>query len=232
MIRVRKSGDRGRANHGWLDTNYTFSFANYYDPEQMGFRHLRVLNEDVIEPGKGFPMHGHRDMEILTYILSGGLEHKDNMGNGSVIRPGDVQRMSAGTGVMHSEFNASDEESVHLLQIWILAEAEGLEPDYEEKNFAPEMLNNQLCLLASRDGREGSVTIHQDVTLYAGRFDSAVEVTHEFTAARHGWLQVARGDVTLGGLDLHAGDGVAISEESRLVLNGAAGAEVLLFDLA
>jgi redox-sensitive bicupin YhaK (pirin superfamily) len=230
MITIRRSAERGHANHGWLDTYHTFSFADYHDPEFMGFRALRVINEDFVAPGRGFGTHGHRDMEIVTYVLDGALGHSDNMGTGSVIRPGEVQRMSAGTGVLHSEMNHSRDETVHLLQIWLLPERRNLTPEYEQKAFPAAERDGTLRLVASHDGRDGSVTVHQDVSLYATNLDGT-SVSHDFAPGRHGWLQVARGTVTVNGQPLAQGDGAAISNESRVTIEGE-GAEVLLFDLA
>ena len=232
MIQIRRAKDRGHAGHGWLDTYYTFSFADYFDPEHMGFRALRVLNEDTIQGGKGFPSHPHRDMEIVTYILDGALEHEDSMGTGSVIRSGEVQRMSAGTGVIHSEYNHSPHEPVHLLQIWILPEGEGLAPGYEQKMFAGDDKRGRLRLVGSRDGRDGSVTIHQDVSLYACLLDTGEVVTHASAAERHAWIQIVRGQISVLGELLFAGDGAAISGEDAVTLTGVEPAEVILFDLA
>jgi redox-sensitive bicupin YhaK (pirin superfamily) len=232
MIRLRPAAERGHFDHGWLDTFHTFSFGGYRDSEHMGFRDLRVINEDRVAPGKGFGTHPHADMEILTYIVAGALEHEDSMGNGSVIRPGDVQRMSAGTGVTHSEFNASTDEPVHLLQIWILPERRGIEPSYEEKHFAAEERRGRLCLLASRDGREESVSLHQDVDLYGTLLEKGQEVAHELRPGRHAWVQVVAGSIDLGDTALGAGDGAAVSDESRIVLAAGAETELLLFDLA
>ena len=231
MIKVRKSSERGHLNFGWLDTYHTFSFGEYYDPRNMGFRSLRVINEDFVSAGRGFPTHGHSDMEIVTYILEGALEHRDSMGNGSVIRPGDVQRMSAGTGVRHSEKNPSDGESVHLLQIWILPSEQGIEPGYEQKNFAEDERRGRLRLVASPDGREGSVTIHQDASIYATLLEAGRSVEHALAPGRHAWAQVARGAVEINGQSLAQGDGAAASEEDRLVITATEPAEVLLFDL-
>ena len=232
MIQVRRAEERGHANHGWLDTRFTFSFANYYDPRFMGFRSLRVINDDRISGGGGFGTHGHRDMEIVTYILDGALEHRDSMGTGSVIRRGDVQRMTAGTGVQHSEFNASKTDPVHLLQIWILPEEERLEPGYEEKNFTGDEKRNRLRPIATRDGRDGSLTIHQDASIFATLLDDGHEVTHEIGPNRHAWVHVARGSARLNGKVLAAGDGAAVSGEQTLTLVGEDAAEVLVFDLA
>ncbi|HJW81244.1 MAG TPA: pirin family protein [Acidiferrobacterales bacterium] len=231
MIQVRKSEDRGHANHGWLDSYHTFSFADYHDPAHMQFSVLRVINEDRVAPGAGFPTHGHRDMEIVSYVLDGALEHKDSMGNGSVIRPGDVQRMSAGTGVRHSEFNASATEPVHFLQIWILPKANGIAPGYEQKHFAPADLAGRLCLIAAPDGREGAVTMHQDALLYATKLDGAMRVSHALAAGRRAYVHVARGGVVLNGTPLAAGDGARLEHEPVIELAADGSAEVLLFDL-
>lgn len=232
MITLRPSHERGHANHGWLDTYHTFSFGEYYDPGHMGFRHLRVINEDRVQPGTGFGTHSHRDMEILTYVLEGELEHKDSMGNGSVIRPGELQRMSAGTGVTHSEHNHSKSEPVHLLQIWIVPERKGLKPGYEQRSFPIEEKRGQLRLIAARDGRGGAVTVHQDVDLFAALLDRGERVTHRLNPGRHAWVQVARGAVMLNGVSLKAGDGAAISEEEPLEVSASELSEILLFDLA
>jgi redox-sensitive bicupin YhaK (pirin superfamily) len=230
MITIRKSEDRGHFDFGWLDTYHTFSFDQYYDPAHMHFRSLRVINEDRVQPGHGFPTHSHRDMEIITYILSGALEHRDSMGNGSVIRPGDVQRMSAGTGVSHSEFNPSDTETVHLLQIWILPSAHDLPPGYEEKHFSEQ--RGRLRLIAANNGREDAVTIHQDAQVYATVLDAGQTVVHSLNQSRYAWLQVARGRVSLNEVELKQGDGAAVSGESELRIAAHDQAEVLLFDLA
>jgi redox-sensitive bicupin YhaK (pirin superfamily) len=232
MLTIRKADERGHADHGWLNTYHTFSFADYYDPSHMGFRKLRVINEDRVQPGMGFPTHPHRDMEIISYVLEGALEHKDSMGNGSVIRPGDVQRMSAGTGITHSEFNHSESELVHFLQIWILPDKEGLKPSYEQKVFTNEEKLNNLQLIASQDGRKGSVTIHQDVNLYASIIEQNKEVVYHMPAGRHVWLQVARGSVELNGNGLDSGDGAAVSNEDYFTIAGKQKADVLIFDLA
>ena len=232
-IIVRRSGDRGHANHGWLDSYHTFSFSNYYDPNHMGFRSLRVINEDVIAPTKGFGTHGHRDMEIVTYVLSGLLEHRDSIGNGSLIRPGDVQRMTAGTGILHSEFNASESEPLHLLQIWILPDRNNLEPGYEQIYFAPEDKQGRLRVVASPDGRDGSVTIHQDALILASVLAAGDRVVHDFASAdRGGWLQVTHGAIDLHGTSLTAGDAAAISGTDRLEIIAQSDAQLLLFDLA
>jgi redox-sensitive bicupin YhaK (pirin superfamily) len=232
MIKIRRADKRGYFDHRWLQTYHTFSFGDYYDPAFMGFRSLRVINEDFVRGGRGFPTHGHRDMEIITYILAGALEHRDSMGNGSIIRPGDVQRMSAGTGVTHSEANPSREKAVHLLQIWILPAVQGLEPSYEQKVFSEDQKQGRWCLVASEDGREGSVKIHQDAGVYASVLSRDAEISHSLASGRHAWLQVARGGVTLNGNDLNQGDGAAISAEDRISLRCREDAEVLLFDLA
>jgi redox-sensitive bicupin YhaK (pirin superfamily) len=232
MITIRKSEDRGHFDLEWLDTYHTFSFDQYYDPAHTHFRSLRVINEDRVQPAKGFPTHSHRDMEIITYILSGALEHRDSMGNGSVIRPGDVQRMSAGTGVSHSEFNPSETEAVHLLQIWILPQSNGLPPSYEEKHFSDEERSGRLRLIASNDGREGSVTVHQDAQLFATVLDAGQTVVHALDEKRYAWLQVARGTIRLSEVELKQGDGAAVRGESELKIEAHDQAEVLLFDLA
>lgn len=231
MIKIRRADARGHFDFRWLNTFHTFSFGDYYDPSFMGFRTLRVINEDFVRGGRGFPTHGHRDMEIITYILSGALEHRDSMGNGSIIRPGDVQRMSAGTGVTHSEANPSRDEAVHLLQIWILPGEQGLAPSYEQKAFTEDQKQGRLCLVASAEGREDSVTVHQDASVYASVLSKDEEVGHALTPGRHAWLQVARGGVTLNGELLNQGDGAAISSEEQIAIRGREDSEVLLFDL-
>ncbi|HAT15890.1 MAG TPA: quercetin 2,3-dioxygenase [Microcoleaceae bacterium UBA11344] len=232
MIAIRKSAARGHANHGWLDSYHTFSFANYYDPNYMSFRSLRVINEDIINPGKGFGTHGHTDMEIITYVLEGALEHKDSLGTGAIIKPGEVQRMSAGTGIQHSEFNPSQTDPVHLLQIWLLPDTNGLPPSYEQRDFPLEERRGKLRLVAARDARDGAVKVHQDVDLYAAVLDKKSRVSHALQSNRHAWVQVARGSVLLNGLPLEKGDGAAVSDESELVIEATADAEILLFDLA
>jgi len=232
MITIRKSEDRGHAKFDWLDSRHTFSFADYYDPRFMGFRHLRVINEDVIQPGAGFPTHPHRDMEIITYVLEGALEHKDSMGNGSVIRWGEAQRMSAGTGITHSEYNHSRSEPVHLLQIWILPERAGGPPGYEQRAFSPEEARGKLLIVAARDGRAGAVTIQQDVELSLALLEQGGKLTHRLQPGRHGWLQLARGGISVNGAALRAGDGAAINDESALEIKADSAAELLLFDLA
>ncbi len=232
MITIRKSQERGHFDHGWLNTYFTFSFADYYDPQHVHFRTLRVLNDDRVAAGAGFPEHPHRDMEIVTYVLEGALEHRDSMGNGSVIRPGDVQYMSAGSGVTHSEFNASKSEPVHLLQIWMFPEKKGFKPAYDQKNFPREDKQGKLRLVASPDGRDGSVTIRQDNELYATVLGTGESVRHELKPERYAFVQVARGSVKLNGTTLGEGDGAAISEEKAVEVTGVKDAEVLLFDLA
>jgi redox-sensitive bicupin YhaK (pirin superfamily) len=232
MITIRPANERGQTEIGWLDSKHTFSFGDYYDPDHMSFRSLRVLNEDWVLPGTGFGRHPHRDMEILTYVLEGGLEHRDSLGTGAVIRPGEVQRMTAGTGILHSEVNASREEPVHLLQIWIMPERSGLKPGYEQRAFPEAERRGRLRLVAARDGRDGAVTVHQDVDLFAGLLDAEDQVTHRPRPGRHAWVQVARGAVTLNGRRLQAGDGAAVSEEPAIELAATEPSEVLLFDLA
>src|ERR1700726_3714105 len=232
MIRVRKAGERGHFDHGWLDTYHTFSFGDYYDPAHVGFRSLRVINDDRVQPGQGFGMHGHRDMEIVTYVLEGALQHKDSLGNGSIIRAGELQRMTAGTGVRHSEFNPSDKEGVHLYQIWLLPERQGLPPSYDQRAFSQDERQGQLRLVASPDGADGSLTIRQDARLYLSSSKSGESVSHELQTGRHAWLQVLRGRVKVNGSALQTSDGLAISDEPRLTVVSEQGAEVMLFDLA
>ena len=227
---IRKASERGHANHGWLDTYHTFSFADYYDPKHMSFRSLRVINDDTVNGGGGFGMHPHRDMEIITVVLKGALEHKDSMGNGSIIRPGEVQYMAAGTGVMHSEFNPSPSDPVHLLQIWIMPDKKGAKPNYAEKSFAKAPVG-QLNLVVSKSGRDGSIAINQDADLFVGKFNGGETVSHTLQPSRHAWLHVAEGELTLNGQKLTAGDGVAVSDESELKLAAAKPAQALLFDL-
>ncbi len=237
MMKLRPATERGHANHGWLDSHHTFSFADYHAPEHMGFRALRVINDDRVAGGGGFGAHPHRNMEIVSYVLEGALAHKDSMGTGSVIRPGDVQRMSAGTGVTHSEFNESKTEGVHFLQIWLMPKAQGMAPGYEQKTFSEAEKNGKLRVVASPDGRDGSVTIHADAVLYAGVFreGEAAELTlaQGTGPARHGWVHVARGTVTVNGKVLGEGDGAALSDEGNVRVEGktSAPAEVLVFDL-
>ena len=232
MITIRKSNDRGHADHGWLNTRFTFSFADYFDLEHVQFRTLRVMNDDRISGGGGFPTHPHKDMEIVTYVLEGALAHKDSMGSGSVIRPGDVQYMSAGTGVAHSEFNASEKETVHLYQIWMFPDKKGYKPVYDQKHFAEAEKSGKLRLVASSDGRDGSVKIRQDNELYATVLGPGEVVKHELRPDRHAYVQVARGSVALNGKKLETGDGARISGEQALELRGVHKAEILLFDLA
>jgi quercetin 2,3-dioxygenase len=230
MMNVRKANERGHANHGWLDTYHTFSFANYYDPQWMGFRSLRVINDDLVMPGMGFGTHPHRDMEIITHILSGSLEHKDSMGNGRVIRTGEVQYMAAGTGVEHSEFNPSKDEAVHLLQIWIVPDQKGVKPRYEEKSLK-DAATGKLHLVTSKTGRDGSIAIHQDADLWLGKLGAGDRVAHKLAPGRSAWLHVAEGEVSLNGKALSIGDAASIEGESRLELTADKAAQVLLFDL-
>jgi quercetin 2,3-dioxygenase len=231
MIKVRQSNKRGSANYGWLDTHYTFSFSDYYDPQFMGFRNLRVINEDFIEPAQGFPKHGHRDMEIITYMIDGELSHRDSMGNGETIRPNEVQRMTAGTGILHSEYS-SPSDKTHLLQIWILPEKNGLTPSYEQKLFPPEEKKGKLRLVASHGGDDGSVSINQDVNLFASILADEEKVTHELDGGRHAWIQLISGSIDVNGQLLEAGDGAAISDESKLTIRSLEDkSEFLLFDL-
>jgi redox-sensitive bicupin YhaK (pirin superfamily) len=231
MIEIRPAGERGRSDHGWLDSRHTFSFADYHDPEHMGFRNLRVINDDRVAAGRGFGKHSHRDMEIVSYVLEGALAHEDSMGTGSVIRPGEVQRMSAGTGVTHSEMNGSKTEPVHFLQIWLLPRARGLAPGYEQKAFPPEARAGRLRLVGSPDGRDGSVTIHADALLHAGLFDAGERAELPLAPGRHGWVHVARGRASVNGHELSEGDGAAVSSEPSIVIEGREAAEVLVFDL-
>lgn len=230
MMNIRKANERGHANHGWLDTYHTFSFADYYDPNWTGFRSLRVINDDLVMPGMGFGTHPHRDMEIITYILSGQLEHKDSMGNGRVIKTGDVQYMAAGTGVQHSEFNPSREEAVRLLQIWIRPDTKGVQPRYAEKSFA-QVAPGALQLVTSKTGREGSIAIHQDADLWLAKLSAGQSVTHPLASGRHAWIHVAEGEVTLNGQTLTGGDAAALSDEQTIELSAKKPAQVLLFDL-
>jgi redox-sensitive bicupin YhaK (pirin superfamily) len=231
MMLVRRSDERGGGDHGWLRTRHTFSFADYYDPRWMSFRTLRVLNEDVVEPGHGFPRHSHRDAEIVSLVLEGSLEHKDSLGNGSVIRPGDVQRMSAGTGVSHSEYNPSKSERLHFLQIWFLPDRQGYAPSYEQRAFSEEQRRDRLALLASSDGRDGSVTLHQDAALYMGTLAPGKELDHDLASGRYAWVQVTRGRVRAFDQELGAGDGAAIDEDRKIALTALELSEVVLFDL-
>ena len=233
MLAIRKAEDRGTSKFDWLDSQHTFSFGGYMDPGNMGFSDLRVINEDRVVPGAGFGTHGHRDMEIISYVIEGELGHRDSMGNGSVIRPGDVQRMSAGTGIMHSEMNASQDNPVHFLQIWILPEEKGIEPGYEQKYFAPDTRQDQWRLVGSRDGAEGSVTIHQDVSLYAATLAQGKRLTYDLAANRKAWLQIVKGSLQLDGQTLNAGDGIAFANlESLSIIGSENNTEILLFDLA
>ncbi|NVB84195.1 MAG: pirin family protein [Kofleriaceae bacterium] len=232
MLTIRRAQDRGHANHGWLDTHHTFSFADYYDPAHMGFRSLRVINDDTVDGGQGFGAHGHRDMEIISYVLEGALAHKDSTGTSDTIRPGDVQRMSAGTGVMHSEFNGSSDEPVHFLQIWLIPDKRGIQPSYEQKRFEDGDKRGKLRLVASPDARDGSLTIHTDASVYAGLFDKGERAELSLAPGRHGWIHVARGKVTINGQALGAGDGVAISNEAKVSIEGVDQGEVIAFDLA
>lgn len=232
MIEIRRSGERGSADHGWLKTLHSFSFADYYDPRHMGFGALRVINEDRVAPGTGFGTHGHRDMEIVTYVLEGALAHRDSLGNGSVIRPGDVQRMSAGTGVMHSEFNHAEGQQTHFLQIWIEPNVRGIAPSYEQKRFPDADKRGQLRRVASPDGAQGSVTIHADATLYAGLFDGAEAAQLPIAAGRKAYVHLIRGTLQVNGQHLSGGDAALLDNESSVTLSGGSDAEVLVFDLA
>ena len=232
-LTVRRAADRGHANHGWLDTHHTFSFAHYHDPKHMGFRSLRVINDDRVVGGAGFPTHPHRDMDIISYVVEGALEHRDSMGNGSVIRPGEVQRMSAGTGVTHSEYNGSNTDRVRFLQIWIVPEKRGIEPSYEQKDFTQERKGG-LRLVASRDGREGSVTVHQDLSLYATELVAGSSVSHPLPADRHVWVQMVRGEATVDGVELREGDGASLEAgvAQQLSIDATTDTELLVFELA
>jgi quercetin 2,3-dioxygenase len=231
MITVRKSKERGASNFGWLDSKHTFSFGHYYDPKNMGFGALRVINEDVVTGGAGFGTHPHDNMEIISYVLEGGLAHKDSIGTGSVIRPGDVQRMSAGTGIAHSEFNASKEDPVHFLQIWVLPEERGLKPSYEQKSFPAENRKGKLQLVGARDGRDGAVTIHQDLDLFVANLDKGDAVSHALRPRRKAWVQVTRGEVSVNGTVVGQGDGAALTDEAEVRIAANDNAEVLVFDL-
>ena len=232
MITVRRAAERGRSDLGWLDSRHTFSFGDYHDERFMGFRDLRVINDDRVRASRGFGTHAHRDMEIVSYVLEGALEHRDSLGTGSVIRPHEVQRMSAGRGVTHSEFNASEHDDVHFLQIWILPAERGLPPSYEQRPFPPEQKRGRLRLVGAPDGRDGAVTVHQDVAIYATLLDPGQRVEHRLASGRHAWVQVASGEVTVNGQSLVAGDGAAVSDEAALDLTARSDAEVLVFDLA
>ena len=232
MITIRKSQDRGHADHGWLNTYHTFSFADYHDPRHMGFRSLRVINEDRVAPGQGFGEHPHRDMEIVSYVLEGALQHRDSLGNGSILRPGEFQRITAGTGVRHSEFNPSPTEPVHFYQIWLLPNRRGLEPGYEQRSFSADEKHNQLRLVASPDGHAGSLSINQDAHIFLSDLDRGAVVTHRLLPERHAWVQVLRGGIELAGTRLAAGDGAALSQLPELTLTASEPAEIMLFDLA
>jgi quercetin 2,3-dioxygenase len=232
MLTVRRASERGGGEYGWLETRHTFSFNDYHDPRYMGFRALRVINEDWIAPGKGFGTHGHRDMEIVTYVLEGALAHKDSLGNGSVLRPGEFQRMTAGTGIEHSEFNPSETEPVHLYQIWLFPERRGLSPSYDQRVFPEAERAGKLRVVASPDGRDGSLTIRQNAEVYLGTIDAGARVLHELAPGRHAWVQVLRGSIDLNGVALDVSDGAAVSEESGLALRARQASEVILFDLA
>ena len=230
MIKIRPANDRGHANHGWLDSHHSFSFASYYDPRHMGFRRLRVINEDRVQPGMGFGTHGHRDMEIISYVIKGALEHKDSMNNSSIIKPGEVQRMSAGSGVTHSEYNQSQTDGVHFLQIWIEPAEMGIQPGYEQKDFS-QSFGDQLTLTASPNGADGSVKIHQDVNLYVGKPSAGAEIDYPINSGRHAWVQVVKGELDINGHHISSGDGADISEESALRIAAKSDSEFLLFDL-
>lgn len=231
MINIRKADERGFADHGWLKAHHTFSFADYRDPQHMGFRALRVMNEDRVQPGRGFGTHPHQDMEIVTYVLEGAIEHKDNMGNGEVLWPGEFQHMSAGTGITHSEFNPSSNEPLHLYQIWLQPRKKGIQPSYEQKRFDDAGMTNRLRLVAAPDGADGSLVIQQDTQIFLSKLTPSQRVTHNIASERYAWLQVLRGSVTLNGLDLQTGDGAAVSEEQQLEIIAATNAEIMLFDL-
>lgn len=232
MLTIRKAEDRGHANHGWLNSYHSFSFANYYDPQHMGFRSLRVINEDTIAPGAGFPTHPHRDMEIITYVVSGAVAHKDSIGNTETIGAGGIQRFSAGTGITHSEFNPSNTEALHLLQIWILPEQHGTTPSYEQKEFSTAIKRSQWRALANRDETDGAVKLHQDAALYATILEPGERLTYALNVDRHAWVQIVRGEVTINGTTLDKGDAAASSQETKLVFEASTDAEILLFDLA
>lgn len=232
MISIRKAEARGHANHGWLDSYHTFSFANYFDREYMGFRSLRVINEDRVSPSNGFGTHGHRDMEIITYVLEGALEHKDSGGNGALLYPGEVQHMSTGTGIMHSEYNHSKSEEVHFLQIWLLPNSRGLKPRYNQRSFDIEKNSGKLNLVVAKDGRNGALKVNQDVDLFAGVLKEGDRFSYCFNSDRYGWVQVARGEIDLNDLSLKAGDGAALSEINDVSITAKSDAEILLFDLA
>jgi len=232
MLTIRPAAERGQTRTDWLDSRHTFSFNRYYDPAQMGFRTLRVINDDFVKPGAGFGTHGHRDMEILTWVLDGAIDHKDSMGTGSTIRPGEIQRMTAGTGVTHSEFNHSSSDELRLLQIWILPSEKGLTPGYEQREFPLGARQGRLCLVASGDGRDGSTSIHQDADVYAATLAAGDAVAHSLQPGRHAWIQIARGNVTVNGADLRDGDGASLSDEREIAIRADSASEILLFDLA
>ena len=232
MFQIRRAEDRGHADHGWLNTYHTFSFSSYQDPQHMRFRSLRVMNEDVIAPGQGFGTHPHHDMEIVTYVLEGALEHKDSMGNGEVLRPGEFQRMSAGTGITHSEFNPSSEQPVHLYQIWLFPDQKRIQPSYEQKQFSEAERHNRLRLVASREAADESLRIHQDARIFLSNLDAGTTLNHTIATGRFAWLQVLRGSVVANGLTLATSDGVAVSEERSLAIRAKSDAEIMLFDLA
>jgi hypothetical protein len=232
MIALRASQERGHADHGWLDSRHTFSFADYYDPRHMGYRALRVINEDRVAPGMGFGAHPHRDMEIISYVVDGALEHRDSMGNGSVIRRGEVQRISAGTGMLHSEYNPSATEPVHFLQIWVVPSVRGVQPSYDQRYFSNDEKRNRLRLIVSPDGRDASISIYQDAAVYASLLEAGHTVEHALVPGRHAWVQVIRGAVDLNGQTLGAGDGAAVSDAGRLTVAAREESELLLFDLA
>lgn len=231
MLALRRADERGHANHGWLDSYHTFSFGSYYDPGHLGFSNLRVINDDTVAPGMGFDTHGHNDMEIISYVLDGALEHKDSMGNGSVIRPGEVQRMSAGTGITHSEFNPSSTEPVHFLQIWLEPNRTGVKPEYDQRHFPLEDRNGRFVLLVSPDGRDGSIATYQDAMLYGALLHAGVSLTHEIKEDRRAYLHVARGAVSVAGQRLEQGDGLKIQRQDNIEMIGVDAAELLLFDL-
>ena len=232
MIRLRRSEERGYADHGWLKARHSFSFSSYHDPAHMHFRHLRVINEDRIAPGGGFPMHSHQDMEIITYIINGALEHQDSMGNGEVLRPGEIQRMSAGSGITHSEFNPSDSNPTHLLQIWILTDSKGIAPSYEQRSYRERSVPNALCLLARKGGSDGVVHVNQDMSLYTALLEAGHDIAYPVDTGRNQWVQLVRGSIEINGEGLSAGDGAAITGETQLTIRGRESAEFLLFDLS
>lgn len=232
MLKLRRADERGHADHGWLNTFHTFSFGSYYDPDNMGFRSLRVMNEDRVAPGQGFGTHAHQDMEIVSYVLAGSLEHKDSMGNGETLRPGEFQRITAGTGITHSEYNPSGKDEVHFYQIWLIPERKGLKPEYEQKSFPSDQRNNHWQLVASPTAEANSLKIHQDVKIFLCNLDHDNQIDHRFDSGRHGWLQVLRGSVTVDGESLAASDGVAISDHSTISIHANEPSELMLFDLS